>query len=149
VKAGEMSIEVLGTHFNTNAYADEEAVKTTLLEGKVRATANGQAVILVPGQQAKLSATGNQLSTLNNIDVEEIIAWKNGLFFFNSTEIKAVMRQISRWYDVNVSYENQIDGKISGNLPRSGSIGQVLKILEATGKVEFTVKGKEISVKTK
>jgi ferric-dicitrate binding protein FerR (iron transport regulator) len=150
VRAGGMDVEVLGTHFNINAYEDEEAVKTTLLEGKVRASAaNGQAVVLAPGQQARLSAGKAQLTTVNEVDVEQVIAWKNGRFLFNSIGIEAMMRQVARWYDVEVVYENKIDGTISGSLSRSDDLTQLLKILEATGKVDFTVTGKQIRIESK
>ena len=137
---------MLGTHFNINAYADEEAVKTTLLEGKVRASVNGQAVILLPGKQASMNPSG---LTVQEADLEQVMAWKNGRFLFNSTDIKIVMRQIARWYDVDVSYSNQIEGTISGNIARSENIGQIKKLLEATGKIDFEINGKNITVKAK
>lgn len=134
VQAQNMKVAVLGTHFNINAYADEDAVKTTLLEGKVAASAaNGQTVVLQPGQQARLSAASEGLYTLKHVDVEETIAWKNGYFSFNDAGIQTIMRQLSRWYNVDVVYEGAVPQvKFSGDMGRSLTLAQVLSILEET-----------------
>jgi ferric-dicitrate binding protein FerR (iron transport regulator) len=103
VDANGVTTEVLGTHFNVNAYSDEEAVKVTLLQGSVRVTTPGNKnIIIKPGQQA-LSADGKLLAN-NSINIEEVMAWKNGMFKFNRTDLREIMRQIARWYDVEVSY---------------------------------------------
>jgi ferric-dicitrate binding protein FerR (iron transport regulator) len=149
VRAGGMDVEVLGTHFNINAYEDEEAVKTTLLEGKVRASAgHDQAVVLKPGEQARLSQSNAQLSTLNNINVEEVIAWKNGKFQFGEAmDIGMVMRQLSRWYDLDVVYDGKVTGHIGGTISRNVKISEVLKMLEMTGAVHFVIRNREVIVK--
>jgi ferric-dicitrate binding protein FerR (iron transport regulator) len=149
VRAGGMDVEVLGTHFNINAYEDEGAVKTTLLEGKVRAsTGHDQAVVLKPGEQARLSQSNAQLSTLNNINVEEVIAWKNGKFQFGEAmDIGMVMRQLSRWYDLDVVYDGKVTGHIGGTISRNVKISEVLKMLEMTGAVHFVIRNREVIVK--
>jgi ferric-dicitrate binding protein FerR (iron transport regulator) len=147
VRAGGMDVEVLGTHFNINAYEDEGAVKTTLLEGKVRASAaNGQAVVLKPGEQARLFDGDAQLSKRNNADLDEVIAWKNQMFVFNSAPLASVMRQIERWYDVEVEYQGHIpQDRFIGTITRNTNLSEVLKVLEYSN-VRFKVEGKKITV---
>jgi len=137
-------IEVLGTHFNVKAYADEPAVRATLLEGSVRVRKDGAALPLQPGQQASwTSATEVKVATA---DVEEAVAWKNGLFKFNGATVEDVMRQLSRWYDVEVVYTNGIPKDLfQGEMYRNVNVSRVLKVLEASG-VHFTVDGKKILV---
>lgn len=127
VKAGETSIRVLGTHFNVMAYGDEASINTTLLEGKVKVFSGKNAGILMPGQQA-VTTTG-KLDVVN-VDVEEAIAWKKGYFYFKDTDMKTVMRQISRWYDVDVEYRgNGSETAFSGKLYRNVNIAKVLEML--------------------
>jgi len=145
--AGKGEVEVLGTHFNINAYSDEASIKTTLLEGKVKETSflSNNSVLLMPGQQASLNANG-EIAINKNIDEEEVMAWKNGLFNFNSMELPAIMRQISRWYDVEVIYEGKISKETySGIISRNSNISEVLKIIEAVG-VKYKCDGKQIIV---
>ena len=138
-------IEVLGTHFDVKAYADEPAIHATLLEGSVRVRRGETATLLQPGQEARWnSSTDLKVTTA---DVEETIAWKNGLFKFNEATIEEVMRQLSRWYDVEVVYVNGIPNDLfRGEIYRNVSVSKVLKVLEASG-VHFTVEGKKILVK--
>src|SRR5688572_4899803 len=128
----EGAVEVLGTHFNINAYDDENAMKTTLLEGKVKTSmVNGQWSILKPGQQAAIN--DSRLTIYDKIDLESIMAWKNGLFHFENVDIKAVMRQISRWYDVEVEYKGTIKNEsLFIEIPRNTNLSDVLKVLETT-----------------
>jgi len=138
-------VEVLGTHFNVKAYADEPAIQTTLLEGAVKVHQGAGSALLQPGQQARWSSSTN-IKVLT-ADLEETIAWKNGLFKFNEATIEDVMRQLSRWYDVDIVYVNGIPGDLfRGEMYRSVNVSKVLKILEASG-VHFTVEGKKILVK--
>lgn len=129
VKTSLQEVQVLGTHFNINTYADELNTKTTLLEGSVRIhSVKGQNVILKPGQQSILSANVWKVA---NVSTDEIIAWKNGLFTFNETDIPTIMRQISRWYDVDVEYSGNVPTDlISGGIARSSKISTVMKMLE-------------------
>jgi ferric-dicitrate binding protein FerR (iron transport regulator) len=145
-QAGEApaEIEVLGTHFNVKAYADEPAVHTTLLEGSVRVRKGRNIVPLQPGQQASWNSARDV--RVVPADVEEAVAWKNGLFKFNEATIEDVMRQLSRWYDVEVVYTNGIPGDLfRGEIYRNVNVSKVLKVLEASG-VQFKVEGKKILV---
>ena len=147
VKAGETLIEDLGTHFNINAYADEPAIRTTLLEGSVQVSIAGSAaaVTLKPGQQAR-SHTIGPIKVLSGVDLDETLAWKNGLFQFDRADIQAVMRQIARWYDVEVQYEGPVpNDKFWGKLPRDANASQVLRVLQKE-QVHFRIEGKKIIV---
>lgn len=143
---GSAEVEVLGTHFNINAYKDEAAINTTLLEGKVRVNTNQQpGVILKPGQQASLSTNGT-LQVSRDVDTAQVIAWKDGWFQFHMANLPEVMRQISRWYDVEVSYKGDItDAVFEGRIQRNLTLAQMLKILEKYH-VRFHVEGKAITV---
>lgn len=139
-------VEVLGTHFNINAYQDEAAINTTLLEGKVRVSAGAlPGAVLQPGQQASLNATG-AMKVLNDVDTMQIIAWKDGWFEFHMATLPDVMRQLSRWYDVDVSYPANIpDRAFEGRMQQDLTLTQVLKILERY-QVHFHVEGRKITV---
>jgi transmembrane sensor len=145
-------IEVLGTHFNVNAYSDERAIKTTLLEGKVRISqpviGNENVVVLKPGEQAVIPAH-SPLTIDHSPDVDNVVAWKNGLFHFESADIKTVMRQLSRWYDVEVVYERTTMkyDPLFVEISRNTRLSDVLKILQESGSAKFTIQGKKIIVK--
>jgi len=146
VKSGETEIAVLGTHFNVMAYPDEKVLKTTLLEGSVKVSRAGKSAMLSPGQQARIKTISNNLSVLDNIDMEKEMAWKNGYFQFQDDNLENIMRQISRWYDVDVTYEGN-PGKetFTGRLPRNGNVSKIFKILSLSG-VKFRIEGKSIIV---
>ena len=139
VSANGVETEVLGTHFNVNAYADEVQQRVTLLEGAVRISNSGQLMALKPGQQARV--TGNyKPEIISGIDTGEIMAWKDGYFDFRGTDIRSVMRQLSRWYNVEVEYSGKTaDNHFSGIINRNNNISQVLKMLQSTGGVEFKI----------
>jgi transmembrane sensor len=143
VKADSQDIEVLGTHFNVMAYADEDAIKTTLLEGSVKVVGSGSSGILKPGEQA-VNKNGELQISLAPVD--EAMAWKNGYFKFNRVGIKYIMRQLSRWYDVDVVYEGRAkDDEFVGTIGRGENIVQALHLLELTN-VHFKIKDKTIIV---
>lgn len=145
VKVNNMVVEVLGTHFNIMAYSDEQAIKTTLLEGSVRVLQNSSGQVLRPGEQAVVAA-GNEIKVLRNVDVQEAVAWKNGVFQFNRAGLQVVMRQLSRWYDVEVVYEGNIPNlEFLGKMQRELNLSEVLSILEKSG-VRFRVEGRRIIV---
>jgi transmembrane sensor len=146
VKTASQNIEVLGTHFNVNAYKDEAQVKTTLLEGsvKVYSPKNGSSKILKPLQQASLSSDGFTVS--NEIDVEEIMAWKNELFYFNNTDLQTIMRQLARWYDVDIAIDKSTDKKFNGVLSRNVKLSTVLKMMETTSNLKFKVDERRITM---
>ncbi|HWK05563.1 MAG TPA: FecR family protein [Puia sp.] len=141
----DMEVEVLGTHFNIMAYEDESAIKTTLLEGAVRVTKGGTSKMVKPGQQVQLNGKG-ELDVVGDVDVEEVVAWKNGYFQFHIADIETVMRQLTRWYDVDVSYEGKKpEGHFLGEISRNNNLSDVLKMLELNG-VHFRVEGKKLIV---
>ncbi len=145
VKAGDMTVEVLGTHFNINAYAEEKTIRTTLLEGAVKVNTVGKETLLKPGQQAGLQENGI-LRVKNDVDVDEVIAWKKGLFQFTDADMPAVMRQLENWYDVKVIYEGQVpERSFGGAIQRSLPLVRVLKILEEND-VKFRLEGRNIYV---
>lgn len=160
VKTSSQDIEVLGTHFNVNAYNDESQVKTTLLEGSVKVNqltidnkqlANkNREVILKPGEQAigncQLSIADCRLAINHSPDIDQVMAWKNGWFEFDNTDIKAIMRQISRWYDVDIRYETKTDNQTyGGRISRNINLSNILKMLELYG-VHCKLEGKTLTV---
>lgn len=150
VKAGASQVEVVGTHFNVNAYEDEASIKTTLLEGLVKvsvpASAGNQSPrFLKPGQQSGITKEG-KLSVLDNADTEEAVAWINGRFQYKSADIKTILRQISRWYDVDVEYSGNVNIHFTGQLPRNQNVSGIFEKLELTGEVKFKIDGKKIIV---
>ncbi|WP_276483727.1 FecR family protein [Paraflavitalea pollutisoli] len=150
VSVNNIDVTVLGTHFNINAYADEAAVRTTLLEGKVtvRGLTNPQATVtLQPGEQAIRHANDN-ISVSSNVDVEEVMAWKNGLFYFQSANLATILRQAARWYDVDIEFNHTVTQRFSGQISRNVNAAQLLSILESTGKVRFDIAGKTIKVQS-
>jgi ferric-dicitrate binding protein FerR (iron transport regulator) len=145
LKVNNMEVAVLGTVFNVKAYDDEEEIETTLLEGSVKLGAAGKTTLLLPGQQARVTEAG-QINVLHDINPEQTIAWKNGLFEFNGN-IRGIMRQIARWYDVEVVYNGNLTQKaFGGAIARKENISDVLKLLEMTGTIRFKIEGKIVSV---
>ncbi len=150
VKAGNVKVEVLGTHFNVMAYSDESSIKTTLLEGKVKVILTSSLNIqrshfLSPGQQVQVKSNG-EIKLIPNADIGATMAWKNGWFEFDQTDLETIMRQVSRWYDVDIAYEGKpaiekFGGRMSKNLPLSS----VLTMLESNG-VRFRLEGKKLVV---
>ncbi len=138
-------VQVLGTHFNIMAYKDEPVVKTTLLEGSVKFVAGTITNTLKPGQQSQLKQ-GN-VKVVNGVDVDEVIAWKNGLFHFENADMETVMRQISRWYDVEVTFKNKRGfDPLHVDIPMNNKLSDVLKALELSGGATFKIEGKNIFV---
>lgn len=144
VKKGNTHIEVLGTHFNVNAYDSESAEDITLLEGSVRVANGNDNVVITPGQQARIT-TG--IKVRNDVDLDEVIAWKEGKFQFSeSADIHSIMRQIADWYDVDIRYSGTIDKHIAGSISRDVRLSEVLTVLETTGVVHFNIKGRTVEV---
>lgn len=149
VKTNRQEVLVLGTHFNINSYADEPVTKTTLLQGAVLARmANFKGndddyVLLKPGQQAVL----DQRFKVKSVDVEEVTAWKDGNFLFNDTDLRDIMKQLSRWYNVRVDYNEIPQNRIfTGFISRGVNLSQVLQMLEVTGKIQFKIENKTIKI---
>lgn len=141
VKAGGALIEVLGTHFNINAYSDEPVIKTTLLEGSVKVVKGKNKQILKPGQEAQFSDESNAINLIDDADTDEAIAWKNGTFDFRDQDIETVMRQIGRWYNMEIVYEGKKPGvRVLSMISRNTDLVTVLKSLELIG-LHFKVEG--------
>jgi len=144
VQSNQQVVEVLGTHFNINAYGDENETKTTLLEGSVKVTGSNGTKFIKPGQQAILKDNNLAITEAN---VEEAVAWRNGYFRFNDEKIGSVMRKLSRWYNIDVTFEGgmPVEG-FNGKISRYKNISQVLKMLEKTKAVHFKVEGRRVAV---
>lgn len=144
VQTKDMNVFVTGTKFNIMAYNDENYSATTLVEGSVQVSNPTQKVFLKPGEQA----VSNKGTSLNKSDaeIEQTIAWKNGLFQFNNADIRSVMKQISRWYDVSIEYRGMVPDKhFGGYISRDSKLSQVLKMLELSD-IKFVVEEKKIIV---
>ena len=117
IVTGKQTAEVLGTHFNINSYEDEAAIKTTLLQGSIKVTVNSNFEILKPGQEAAAS----EKISVTNVDTDNAVAWKNGDFNFGQHDFRTTMRQLSRWYDVEIVYDDSApdDVKLHGWISRS------------------------------
>ena len=134
----ETEVEVLGTHFNVNSYENEESINTTLLEGSVSVKSSSEKLLLRPGQQAKVAGT-EKIKLVEDVDVEKVMAWKNGVFDFQDATLQEVMRQLERWYDIDVVYEKNIPRlEFYGKMGRDLSLAAVLRGLEKS-KVHFRI----------
>ncbi len=139
-------VKVLGTHFNLNAYDNENEIKTTLLEGSISISKGTNSETLTAGQQAQINKNGS-IKKLNDVDLEEAVAWKNGKFIFNGTELQEVLRQAARWYNLEVVYEGKIpDDKFSGQVSRSVSLSNLLKWMQWS-EVYFKLEGRKLIIK--
>ena len=146
VKINETEVAVLGTHFNVMAYPDEKTLKTTLLEGAVKVSRAGKSATLSPGQQASITTSIGNIRVLANVDTEKEMAWKNGYFQFEDENLESIMRQVARWYDVDVNYDGNMSKEhFTGRLPRNANVSKVLKILSLSG-VKFRIENKTINV---
>jgi transmembrane sensor len=138
----QTTVEVLGTHFNIKAYPDEANIQTTLLEGSVKMRKDKKTAMLLPGQQACVSNSPSGdagIKVEKDADIEKIMAWKNGLFNFQGANLEEVMRQLSRWYEIEVVYEKEIpDLVFVGEMSKDISLSGVLKGLQGAG-VHFRI----------
>jgi transmembrane sensor len=146
VKVNNMTVEVLGTHFNINAYADEPFIRTTLEEGSVRVSmVAGQSSILKPGEQAKIGHEGT--IEIGKINTDEVLAWKNGKFWFEHATIEDIMRQVSRWYDADIHYQAKPNDHFNAiDVSRDVPVSKLLAVLELTKRVHFKIEEKKITV---
>lgn len=147
VETASQRIEVLGTQFNVNDYADEGTCNTTLLEGSVRIVTAVQSIVLKPGQQSKV---GDDAIAVATVDVESAVDWKNGDFLFADDDLKSIMLKVARWYDVDVVYEKNMPTEgYSGQISRQKNLSEVLHILELSGGLESRVENRTIYLSTK
>lgn len=141
VKTDQQVIKVLGTHFNVTAYPDEAMEKTVLLEGSVNIN---DKKTLSPGQQSQIDAAGN--ISLETVDTESAVAWKNGYFLFKDVPLEMVMRQLSRWYDIEIIYNGKLtDETFNGLIRRSSNLSRILNILKKGG-VRYDLQGRKLTV---
>ncbi len=146
VEAGGMEVKVLGTHFNVNAYTDEPSVRTTLLQGSVQVVNGSHSKIIVPGEQAQVGSNGD-INT-SQVDVNEVVAWKNGKFIFDNANIHSIMRQLEKWYDIDVVYQaTDTNETFMGSISRDVNCSQILDMLEKTGSLKFEIVGRRVIVK--
>lgn len=148
VSVGNSTVEVLGTHFNVMGYADEKAIVTTLLKGRVKVSSNESSLLLAPGSQAIVPALGEGAPQVAEADTEAVMAWKNGYFHFDHTDIRTIMRQIERWYDVETVYESNAVKPISGTIPRNVKLSQLLEMLEQVGNAKFTIENSTVHIRS-
>jgi transmembrane sensor len=141
VKVNETIVQVLGTHFNVNAYANDPLLKITLEEGSVQVN---RQLVLKPGQQAQVNAAGNVQAVAADLETE--LGWKNGLFVFKHARIETIMRQLARWYDCEVIYKDTISEQFNASITRNTPVSKLLHYLEGTGAVHFTIDNKKITV---
>jgi transmembrane sensor len=146
IKTGLQTIEVLGTHFNVNAYNDEPILKTTLLEGSVTVSSAKNKIILIPGQQATINRNNLETTVESKVDLDQIVAWKNGVFSFENEDLRSIMRQISRWYNVSVVFNGPLsDDKFFGEISRNSNLSQVIEILKLNN-IRVALSGKTLHV---
>jgi transmembrane sensor len=154
--ADKGAVEVLGTHFNINSYYDEAATKVTLVEGSVKVTVPqllqqplSSAAVIKPGQQALYASNGaasKDIKVKNNVDVAAVVAWKEGFFNFDNTDLQTVLRQLERWYNVKVVFKGAVPKRFfGGEMQRDLNLSEVVKILEKN-KVHFKIEGNKLMV---
>ena len=147
VQHGATTVTVLGTNFNINTYADEQSVTATLLEGAISIGQDGSSRVIRPGQQARVNE-GGRINVMDNVNTEEVVAWKNDLFYFRSADIRTIMRQLARWYDIRVEYgKEDIGERFYAKLPKSAHLSEALDALALTGKVHFVLEGRTVTVR--
>lgn len=148
VLTASQTVEVLGTHFNINAYADQSDTRTTLLEGSVRIasqSAKDKGVMLVPGQQSVLKESDRIRVT--KVNLNKAIAWKNGKFIFDNESIEDIMQELSRWYDVEISYQGDVSNRIfTGSMSRKMGLAAILAKISYTEAVHFKIEGRRVTV---
>lgn len=149
VISGRQEVTVLGTHFNVKAYDDEFTINTTLLQGsvKVRNLSSTASSLLIPGQQSTLNRHDGKVAVAA-ASIEEVIAWKNGFFMFNDQQITSIMKSISRWYDMDVEYQNFSSNteRFGGTFSRSSNLADILNSLQSLGHIHFKIDKRKIIV---
>lgn len=145
VQSAHQKVQVIGTHFNIMAYKEDKTIKTTLLEGAVKVNTRSNSKTLVPGQQA--SVDPDHISVIDHVDLEDVVAWKNGYFKFNEN-LEGIMNKIARWYNVEIVYEMKPaqDVVFGGEISRSKNLSTILKIMELEGNVHFRIEGRRVFV---
>lgn len=142
VKAGDLDVDVLGTDFDVNTYEDEAVSRATLLAGSIRV----KGTLVRPGEQVVVSRADGSVSVLPGVDEEETVAWKNGNIQFHNADVPAILRQVARWYDVDIVYEGKVpEGHFTGRVSRDTDLAGVLRIF-ALSQIHFRIEGRKIVV---
>lgn len=145
VTKDDLQVQVLGTHFNVNAYDDESDTRISLLQGSVEINSTDASLRIKPGEQAVVTSNG-AMALNKQVDMDMVMAWKNGLFSFDNADLPAVMKQLSRWYDIEVTFSGKIpEGKFKGKIPRDLTLSQLLNGLSST-RIHFTMEGNKITI---
>jgi len=139
-------VVVLGTHFNISAYQDENEINTTLLEGAVMVKMDQHTEKISPGQQALVSRIDKNINLVNDVNVNQVIAWKNGFFSTEGISLPALMKQVEKWYDVRVVYKDNVQADFMARLPRNISLVELISLLELTKQVHFKLDKKTLTV---
>jgi len=140
-----VEVQVLGTSFNITAYSDDNEISTTLTEGSVKMINGSASSLIAPGQQLVAKDKG-KLEFNAGVDVPKVIAWKDGYFLFNNDDLPTIMKQLSRWYDIEVHFDGTVSAHYTGKISRQVNISQVLNLFQAVGGVKFSVQNKEVRV---
>lgn len=144
--ANHQTVEVLGTHFNIMAYENDNNIETTLLEGSVKISSNGHQTMLKPGEMANNDLKSSVL-TVRQADIDDVMAWKNGYFRFHNEGIKNIMKKASRWYNIDIVYSGNVTNHTFGGIyARNRELSELLKGLESTGIIHFSIEGRRITV---
>ncbi|TAM97628.1 MAG: FecR family protein [Chitinophagaceae bacterium] len=142
-----MTVHVLGTHFNVMAYNDEATIKTTLLEGAVKVTEGNNALLLRPGEAAQVDRSG-EMRTDENVNTNEVIAWKNNLFWFDNDNVQEIVKQLSRWYNVDIVVDGNIPDLFTGSIPRNIPFSKVFEVLQKTGSIHYQIENNKTIIVT-
>lgn len=146
VEAGEQVVEVFGTSFNINAYENENAVKTTLVEGSVKVRSGKSAINMNPGQQVSFSRESGSFDLVKP-DLDEVLAWKTGKFVFKDAEIQSILRQVARWYNLEIVYKDDLsDIHFSGSISKKDQIKELIELLELDGRIKLTIEDNKLLV---
>jgi transmembrane sensor len=146
----QVQVEVLGTHFNVSAYEDDQLISTSLLEGSVRVSPENtafSAALLQPGEQAQVRAKGEQQVNISHPDLEEVMAWKNGRFAFSGAGLPEIMKQIARWYNLEVIFEDTITDSYTISISRNVPLSRLIEFIELSGGARLQLNGNRIVVK--
>lgn len=142
-----MEVEVLGTHFNVNSYKEESILRTTLLAGSIKVNNGTKGIIINPGEQAQIFRNKNNSIPVSKPDLNEVMAWKEGRFSFSDMDLESIMREMARWYNVKVVYEDKITDRYTVNVSREVPVSQLFKFIEMSGGVKFDIRNEIITVK--
>lgn len=146
VKVHDMEVQVLGTDFDIMAYRDETTINTTLLTGSIQVKEGNSKQLLRPGQQAVMNNLDHQL-TVRTANIREVTAWKNGLFVFNDMALPAILREVARWYDVEIVYKTSPGAELyGGGIGRNLQLADILALLEGNGYNHFRIEGRKVIV---